>query len=105
MIILLTGTRHMHNGGWEDGAGAPLIVTVWTKGVFSLQMFFNDDTWSYLWVHFQLICEFMRSRKVLMVRRLFIAAHLNPANIPLKKKNSQMDYCGGCVMWYKAALV
>lgn len=34
-----------------------------------------------------------------MVRLLFIAAHLNPANIPLKKKkNSQMDYCGGCVM-------
>lgn len=29
----------MHNGGQEDGAGAPLIVTVWTEGIFNVQMF------------------------------------------------------------------
>lgn len=39
-------------------------------------------------------------QKVLMVQRLFIAAHQNPANIP-KKKNHIIVV----VLWYKAALI
>lgn len=97
----------MHNGGQEDGAAAPLIVTVWTEGIFNVQMFFNDATWSYLWLHFQLICEFMHGRKVVMAQHLFIAAH--SSEIPARRHQQMfrfgffflMNWCGLCITCLK----